>query len=220
MPLALIAARLSFRRSKSAAPWALASGVGHPEEPLTDVRRADARSAQIGSPDGISCIFQVSTYSGEPFTSVRARNLFSKDRCRAALGDETLKSGPEVAFIGMALSASRARKRLTRAGAGPDILFAPSGKLQGVGPAADPGEEVALPVSDKVASAHVDNTSLVNVSGNNEPCRGEVAQPLGGIAVILVIVGGHVSPFAVASSQALIKSPQKKRPPSTRDGGL
>src|SRR5690606_30346224 len=46
-----------------------ATGVGHPEKPLPDVRRADARSAQIGGPDGISHCFQVSSYSGEPFTS-------------------------------------------------------------------------------------------------------------------------------------------------------
>jgi hypothetical protein len=39
---------------------------GHPEEPLADVRRADARSAQIGGPDGIAQAFQVSAYSGEP----------------------------------------------------------------------------------------------------------------------------------------------------------
>jgi hypothetical protein len=42
------------------------SGVGHPVQALPDVRRADARSAQIGGPDGISQCFQVSTYSGEP----------------------------------------------------------------------------------------------------------------------------------------------------------
>jgi hypothetical protein len=45
---------------------------------LPDVRRSDARSAQIGGPDGISHSLQVSAYSGEPFTSIVARNLFSK----------------------------------------------------------------------------------------------------------------------------------------------
>jgi hypothetical protein len=48
---------------------ALASGVGHPEKALSDVRRPRARSAQIGGPDCISHTFQVSTYSGEPFAS-------------------------------------------------------------------------------------------------------------------------------------------------------
>lgn len=77
------------------------------------MRCARARSAQIGSPDGISCALQVSAYSGEPLAAILARNLFSKDDCRAALGDKRVKSGPEVSFVGMALALSRARKRLT-----------------------------------------------------------------------------------------------------------
>lgn len=73
--------------------------MGHPEETLADVRRADARSAQIGGPDGISWCFQVSSYSGEPLTSKLARNLFSKDRWRAALADEPEELRPEVAVV-------------------------------------------------------------------------------------------------------------------------
>jgi hypothetical protein len=42
---------------------ALASGVGHPPQSLPDVRRADARSANIGGPAGISQVFQISAYS-------------------------------------------------------------------------------------------------------------------------------------------------------------
>src|SRR5690606_10645840 len=61
------------------------SGVGHPPKPLADVRRTDARSRQIGGPDDISQRFQVRPYSGEPFTSSLARNLFSKDNWRTAL---------------------------------------------------------------------------------------------------------------------------------------
>lgn len=56
-----------------------AMGVGHPPQALPDVRRTDARSAQIGGPDGISQRFQVSPYSGEPFASKARRNLLSKD---------------------------------------------------------------------------------------------------------------------------------------------
>jgi len=61
---------------------------------LATVGRTDARSAQIGGPDGISQVFQVNTYSGEPFTSIFALNLFSKADWRMALGDEPMKSGP------------------------------------------------------------------------------------------------------------------------------
>src|SRR5690606_33298521 len=70
-------------------PLALpAVGVGQPVKPLPDVRRADARSAQIGGPDCISQCFQVRAHSGEPSPSILARNLLSKDDWRPALIDE------------------------------------------------------------------------------------------------------------------------------------
>jgi len=72
------------------------------------VRRADARSRQIGGPDGISQVLQISAYSGEPFAAILARNLLSKDRCRAALGDEAVKSGPEMSSIEMTAALSGA----------------------------------------------------------------------------------------------------------------
>ncbi len=58
------------------------------------MRRSDARSAQICGPDGISQLFQIVSYSGDPEPSILSRNLFSKDDCRMALGDEPMKSGP------------------------------------------------------------------------------------------------------------------------------
>src|SRR5262245_13574370 len=91
------------------------TGVGHEPQSLPDVRRADARSAQIGGPDGIYQSLQVSSNSGEPLAAIRACNLLAKDHCRAALGDEAVKSGPEVSLVGMAAAQSRARKRLTGA---------------------------------------------------------------------------------------------------------
>jgi hypothetical protein len=58
-----------------------AAGVGQPDEPesLSDMRRADARSAQISRPDGVARSFQVSAYKVEPPEAVLARNLFAKD---------------------------------------------------------------------------------------------------------------------------------------------
>src|SRR4051812_3646441 len=90
------ATALRFRsKNASGVPFAgCDTGVAHPPKALSDVRRADARSAQIGGPDGISQCFQVSSYSGEPNAAILARNLFSKDDCRMALGDEPMKSGP------------------------------------------------------------------------------------------------------------------------------
>src|ERR1035437_1845470 len=102
--------------------------------------RADARSAQIGTPDGISSSFHVSAYSGEPFTSIRTRNLFAKDDCRTALGDEPIKRGPQVSFVGMAFPLSSARKRLTRTGAGPDWFISwPSSERESFRPSSEIG---------------------------------------------------------------------------------
>jgi hypothetical protein len=76
-------------------------GVGHPVKSLTYIRwpeadwncgvpgfninnepsanfRRRARSAQIGSPDGISKTFQFSAYSSEPYLPKRACNLIAK----------------------------------------------------------------------------------------------------------------------------------------------
>tara|TARA_Y100000310_G_scaffold253379_1_gene260231 strand:- start:541 stop:834 length:294 start_codon:yes stop_codon:yes gene_type:complete len=75
-------------------PNSVSVGVAHPPQPLPDVRRADARSAEIGGPDFISQHFQVRPYSGEPFTSKLRCNLLSNDDWRSALGDEPAKSGP------------------------------------------------------------------------------------------------------------------------------
>jgi hypothetical protein len=115
--------------------------VGHPKQPLSDVRRADARSAQIGGPDIISQRFQVSAYSGEPFTSKAACNLFSKYRCRSALGDESKHLGPEVSFVGRRFPFAGDAERLAWARSGPDgPVIGPSGEPEGIVPSSDPRE--------------------------------------------------------------------------------
>jgi hypothetical protein len=54
-------------------------GVGNPPKPLSDVRCADARSAKIRSPNGVTRCFKVSAYKVEPPKAIFARNLLSKD---------------------------------------------------------------------------------------------------------------------------------------------
>src|SRR5271166_3886292 len=122
--------------------------VRDPKQPLSDMGRARARSAQIGGPDGISQLFQVSAYSGEPFTSILARNLLSKDRCRAALGDEAVKSGPEVSFVGMTFSLSCARKRLTGTASGKHLPAPPICAVERKIPSGDACETMNSVVSD------------------------------------------------------------------------
>jgi hypothetical protein len=64
-----------------------AVGVGQAdakEEPLTLVRRSNARSRKINRPDGVADAFHVSRYKVEPSKSVFGRNLFAKDCVRSA----------------------------------------------------------------------------------------------------------------------------------------
>jgi len=120
-------------------------GLGHPVETLADVRRTDARSAQIGGPDSISQRFKISAYSGEPRPSSLARNLLSSDDCRAALRDEAGEGRPEVSLVVGASSGSCDAERLTGAGAGPEgPVFRPSSQSSCERPSADPSEEVGL----------------------------------------------------------------------------
>ena len=153
------------------------------------MRRADARSAQIGSRDGISQCFQVSEYSGEPFTSSAARNLFAKHDCRMALGDESSKLGPDVPRVFGAEPFARATERLAWAGAGPDRdIFRPAGKAERERPAANACEEVALDEAGEVGGLHVGNAAGVNVAGRDESGAHEFAEPGSGLGIELVVV--------------------------------
>ena len=92
--------------------------------------------------------FQVSTNSGEPFTSKFARNLLAKDDWRTALRDEAVEDRPEVAFVGGAELLSGCAEWLARATSGPNRSSCrPAGEFEGEAPSADSGEEVALGVS-------------------------------------------------------------------------
>jgi hypothetical protein len=154
-------------------------GVTHPPQSLSDVRGADARSAQIGSPCGVARSFQVSLYKVEPAEAVLARNLLSKDNWRAALCNEPEELWPEVSGVGKAGSLSGCAKRLAGAASGPDwAVVGPPGEAQGVAPDADPGEEVALNVRSKVIWRYINNAPLVHVAWRDVPSRNQVTQPL------------------------------------------
>jgi hypothetical protein len=138
------------------------TGVGqplsNPPEALSDVRRTDARSADIERPSGVSRVFQVSEYKVEPLQPVLACNLLAKHDIRAALGDEPEEDRPEVSLVVGALPLARRRERLAGAGACPDgSVVGPSGKPESVGPSADAGEEVAGDEAPKVIRSNIDN---------------------------------------------------------------
>jgi hypothetical protein len=110
---------------------------------LSDVRRPDARSAQIGGPDCISQCFQVRSYSGEPNAAILACNLLSKDNCRAALCDEAEEFWPEVALIICPFPFTRRAEWLAGAGACPDgDMGRPAGELEREVPPTDTGKEM------------------------------------------------------------------------------
>jgi len=155
-----------------------ARAVFHPDKPqsLSDVRRADARSAHICRPNGVARCFHVSANKVEPTEAVLARNLFSKDNWRAALLDKSVELWPKVAFIGEPSSFSCGAKRLAGAGAGPDSAVVwPACEAKGQPPSPDTGEEMALIVADEVFRIHFANASLINVPVRYVSCRYQVS---------------------------------------------
>ena len=169
-----------------------AIGVGHGDkvEPLSDMRTAEARSAQIARPEGVVRAFHVSRYKIEPIE--RARNLLSKHDWRAALVNEPEPDGPEVARVGEAFLLSGGAEGLAGARAGPDgLVVGPSSAAQGVAPDADPGEEVTLVERMKVFRLNIMYAPLVHFAVGNVPCCDQIAQPRGCVWVVFIIVGPH-----------------------------
>jgi len=136
----------------------MALGVGHPEQSLSDVRRADAVCSQYNRPAGVTFRFQVCRYSIEPTFSNRACNLFAKDMLRLALADELVPDRPEVAGISFGELVSCKGEWLAGARPRPHgAVFWPSCELEREGPAADPGKKVVLNKSSKVVCCNICN---------------------------------------------------------------
>src|SRR5581483_1005058 len=162
-------------------------------------------SWKYGRPAGVAFTFQVSENSIEPAPSNRRFNLLSKDCCRAALGDERKPRRPKVTLVIGRLAFAGGGEGLAGTTAAPNrSVVGPSGETQGIAPAADDGEEVALRVAAKVVGPHVDDAALVNVAWGDEASGDEVAEPLRGIRVVLVVIGGtiHESVSLASSSTA------------------
>ena len=103
-----------------------------------------------------------------------------------------MKSGPEVAFVGMAFVLSSARNRLTRTGASPDLpIVIPSSKSEGTRPSADACEEVALVVANDIVGMDINDAPFVNIARRDEVLCYEVTKPLSGVGIEFVIIGGH-----------------------------
>jgi hypothetical protein len=121
----------------------LLSGVGHEVKPLSNVWCSDARSAQIGRPNGVILIFQVSRNKIEPLEAVRAGNLFAKNDWRVPLFDKSKPIRPQMAFVGEAPPLACGTERLTGARSSPHgEAFGPARKSKGVRPSSDTCEEM------------------------------------------------------------------------------
>jgi hypothetical protein len=156
------------------------------------VRRADARSAQIGDPDSVAQRLQVSTNSSDPFEPKAARNLLSKDRCRAALRDEASELGPEVAGVGVAPPISGMAVGLARAGPGPNRSpWRPPGEAKRLGPTADPREQVDLLIAGQVLFLEPADIAAVDGPGRDVPRVAEPTEPGRRVAVVFVVEGSH-----------------------------
>jgi hypothetical protein len=172
-------------------------GVGHPVQAISDVRRTDARRRERDTPEGVAQFFQVCVYKVDPRVCILARNLLSKNACRAALADEVAEDGPQVALVIESGALSCRAERLARAGAGPDrAIVRPSCKAQGEGPAADAGEEMTLGESHKLICSYILDAPFVHHARCNQPGRDQVAQPGCGARVKFVVIVFVLHPAA------------------------
>jgi hypothetical protein len=134
------------------------TGVGQPVEALSDVRRADGRSAQTDRCEGVADTLQVKSNSVEPAVRNRCFNLFAKDSSRSALEDELSPNRPKMTAVGHSRTATGGRERLTRATSRPDLaLGRPAGEGKGEGPASDAGEKVTGGIAGEVSGSNIGN---------------------------------------------------------------
>jgi len=137
-------------------------GVGQvhcdPIESLSNVRGVDRESRDIGPPAGVANSFQINANSVEPTVASRSRNLFSQYHRGPDGTDEAMKVGPQVPWIVSTGAFARDRKRLAGAASSPNrSVVGPLGEAEGVAPAPDSGEEVALSESPKFIRGNIDN---------------------------------------------------------------
>jgi hypothetical protein len=139
--------------------------------------------------------FQVSENSVEPAPSNCRFNLLTKDCCRTALGDERKPRRPQVTLVIECRALAGGAERLAGTRACPNrSVIAPSGKPESEGPSSDPCEEMTLRVSGEIVGPDIDDGSFVNVAWRDVPGRDEVAEPLSGERIDLVVPGWHRSP--------------------------
>jgi hypothetical protein len=95
-------------------------------------------------------------------------DLLPEHERRAASFDEPFKFRPEVPFVFDSAAFPCAGEWLARAASRPERVGAfPSGEPQGFSPSGDPGEEVALGISQKVICSNIYYAPFVNIPGGD-----------------------------------------------------
>lgn len=156
------------------------------------MRRTDAVCAQYRRPDGVAFSLQVCRNSIEPAPSNRGFNLFANDDVRMALADEPDPFRPKVTAVRMCRLSTGGAEGLTGTASGPDGEgIVPSGEPESVGPAADPGKEVALVETAEVSWLNNGNGAVIDFAIGNQPFLNERTEPRDTERINLVIVGTH-----------------------------
>jgi hypothetical protein len=152
--------------------------------------------AQNTRPDGVALGFQVCRNKVEPSVLNSRFNLLPKNSLRPMDRDEPFPYRPEVSLVLGSFPPSCGAEGLAGAGACPDGAV-PACELEGVGPPADPGEEVALSVAPEVVRWHVCDASSIYVSLGDQPVLHELAEPLAAEGVDLVVVNFHLNQYRI-----------------------
>lgn len=121
-----------------------------------------------------------------------------------------------MAVIVLSLALPGLTEGLAGRRAGPDgQALGHAGEAQRVGPAADPGEEMALREAAQVGGLHLEDGASVHLARGQQPGRDQIPQPGAGRGIGVVVVDGHqAAASAVLPSRAAFTCAKVRPSPS------
>ena len=144
--------------------------------------------------------------------------LLAEDELRAAGCDEPQEGRGEVAVIVLSLPLPGQTEGLAGRRSGPDRpVLGHAGKAQRMGPAADPGEEMALRKTPQLGRLHVENGSFVHLASRKVAGGDEDPQPGAGGGVGIDVIDGHqaaASVFVSSPSRSALTAAKLRPSPS------
>jgi hypothetical protein len=146
-------------------------------------------------PAGVVATFQVTESSIEPAKSNRCRNLLSHDDSGPSGTNERKERRPKVSLVPQSCSAAGNREGLAGAAPSPEFsVIWPASQSSSEGPSSDAGKEVALGVAFEVIGTDINDAPFINITWCDMAGGNQVAKPLRGEWVNLVVVGCHFAP--------------------------